>query len=190
MSCAFGQSLPTIAKIPDLPPDYLLRDWDKTAHEFDKLVFDRNRTGEFLPLIWEDEAKIVNDVNGFGLPTYVGDSRQSSETNIHEAITSMASVLNGILLGNDRSTHAAMLSAHFDRKNGIGLYLNQPGSTGGSFWYDLFPAFYSLRFTNITPRSRDTGNNFCQRFINGLRSPINWVKTLITPVMISVKRNP
>ena len=146
MSCAFGQSLPTIAKIPDLPPDYLLRDWDKTAHEFDKLVFDRNRTGEFLPLIWEDKAKIVNDVNGFGLPTYVGDSRQSSETNIHEAITSMASVLNGILLGNDRSTHAAMLSAHFDRKNGIGLYLNQPGSTGGSFWYDLLP---SLLFTQI-----------------------------------------
>ena len=78
-----AQDLPSIAKMPDLPSDYSLRDWKKTARDFDRLVFDENRTGEFLPLIWTDSDQVVNEVEGFGIPTYVGDSRQNSKTNIH-----------------------------------------------------------------------------------------------------------
>ena len=109
------------------------------------MVFDENRTGEFLPLIWADSAEVVNEVEGFGIPTYVGDSRQNSKTNIHEAITGIASVLNGTLLGMDKSRYVPMLSSHFHQKNGIGLYLNQVGTRGDSFWYDLLP---SLLFTH------------------------------------------
>ena len=76
-----AQDLPSIAKMPDLPSDYSLRDWKKTARDFDRLVFDENRTGEFLPFIWTDSAQGVNEVEGFGIPTYVGDSRQNSKTN-------------------------------------------------------------------------------------------------------------
>lgn len=161
----FGQRLPTISKIPDLPPEYLLRDWNKTAHEFDKLIFDQNRKGEFLPFIWQDNAKTVNNLKGFGLPTYVGDLRQSAKTNLHEAITSMASVLNGALLGIDRSSYAAMLATHFDRKNGVGLYLNQPGTVGGSFWYDLLP---SLLFTQIYSHYPET-TGFREQFLSTIK---------------------
>ena len=141
-----AQDLPSIAKMPDLPPGYFLRDWKKTARDFDRLVFDENLTVEFLPLIWADSAEVVNEVEGFGIPTYVGDSRQNSKTNIHEAITGIASVLNGTLLGMDKSRYVPMLSSHFHQKNGIGLYLNQVGTRGDSFWYDLLP---SLLFTHL-----------------------------------------
>ena len=114
-----AQNLPSITKFPDFPPDYSLRDWKKTALDYDALVFDQNRTGKFLPLIWMDDARKVNSTDGFALPTYVGDSRQNPETGLHEAITGMASVLNGTLLEEDKSTYLPMLSTHFHQKNGI-----------------------------------------------------------------------
>ncbi|MDG1326058.1 MAG: hypothetical protein P8P49_09845 [Opitutales bacterium] len=143
---AQSETLPSITKFPDLPTNYSLRDWKKTARDYDSLAFDQNRSGQFLPLIWMDEEKKVNPSNGFALPTYVGDSRQNPETGLHEAITGIASVLNGTLLGIEKSSFVPLLSSHFHRKNGIGLYLNQVGTRGDSFWYDLLP---SLLFSHL-----------------------------------------
>ena len=151
--CGWADEIPSITRMPDLPQPYILRDWKKVALDFDRLVFDWNRTGEHLPLIWADHSRKVNDVNGFGIPSYVGDSRQHPESNHHEAISSLAAVLGSTLIGMDMSEregrdYVAMLPVHFDRKNGIGLYLNQPGTRGDSFWYDLLPSllFYQISF--------------------------------------------
>ena len=151
--CGWAEEIPSITRMPDLPQPYVLRDWKKVALDFDRLVFDWNRTGEHLPLIWADHSRKVNDVNGFGIPSYVGDSRQHPESNHHEAISSLAAVLGSTLVGMDMSEregrdYVAMLPVHFDRKNGIGLYLNQPGTRGDSFWYDLLPSllFYQISF--------------------------------------------
>ena len=150
---AQAREVPSFSKLPDLPENYSLRDWKKTARDFDALVFDENRTGQFLPLIWKDSARLVNDAIGFGIPTYVGDSRQNSKNNVHEAITGMASVLNGTLIGIDKSKYAPQLSSHFHKKNGVGLYLNQAGTTGDSYWYDLLP---SLLFAHLYSHYPDT----------------------------------
>lgn len=155
-----AQNLPSIAKFPDLPPDYSLRDWKKTALDYDALVFDQNRTGKFLPLIWMDDSKKVNPANGFGLPTYVGDSRQNPKTGLHEAITGMASVLNGTLLGEDKSTYIPMLATHFHQKNGIGLYLNQVGTRGDSFWYDLLPSLLFVHLYHHYPQTSVLAEQF------------------------------
>ena len=126
--------------MPDFPKAYQMRDWKTTARHFDQLVFDQTRKGEFLPLLWMDRTKRVNPTDGFALPTYVGDLRQTPQTNLHEAITGMAACLGATLAGIDKSAWVPMLVTHFHEKNGIGLYLNQVGTRGDSFWYDLLPS--------------------------------------------------
>lgn len=143
---AIGQELPSVAKMPDLPPNYKMRDWKQTAKNFDALVFDLDRKGDFLPLTWPDTSQRVNDVEGFGMPSYVGDSRQHPESNEYEAITGIAAVLGATLAGIDKSAFAPKVAVHYHAKDGIGLYLNQAGTVGDSFWYDLLP---SLLFYHV-----------------------------------------
>lgn len=66
-----------------------------TARDYDALVFDRNATGRFLPLIWEDCTHITSDLDGFGLYTVAGDPRQGPAVNPsqHEAINCLAAVV-------------------------------------------------------------------------------------------------
>lgn len=161
-SWGMSQQLPSITKMPDFPENYEMRDWKKTARDFDSLVFDENRTGEFLPLIWTDSSKRVNDLNGFAIPSYVGDSRQNSSTNVHEAITGIAAVLGGALVGLDKLEHAKRIGIHYHEKNKIGLYLNQAGTVGDSFWYDLLP---SLLFCQVFDRFPEV-NGFNEQMIS------------------------
>ena len=84
-SVAMSQHLPSITKMPDFPPNYEMRDWKKTARDFDFLVFDSKRNGDFLPLIWTDKSRKVNDFEGFAIPSYVGDLRQNAKTKLHNA---------------------------------------------------------------------------------------------------------
>lgn len=144
-------SIPSVEGMPDLPEPFILRDWKKVARDFDRLVFDESKKGEHLPIIWRDGSRKVNEIDGFGLVSYVGDSRQGPVSNQHEAITSLAAVLGATVAGidksNDRGTDwVAMLPLHFHQKDGIGLYLNQAGTRGDSFWYDLLPSllFYQV----------------------------------------------
>lgn len=148
-----GQELTSVAKMPDLPDNYQLRDWKQTALNFDQLVFDPDRKGDFLPLIWPDNTRRVNDVEGFGMPSYVGDLRQHPESNEYEAITGIAAVLGGILAGVDKSADVPKIAVHYHAKDGIGLYLNQAGTVGDSFWYDLLP---SLLFYQVYGHYPDT----------------------------------
>lgn len=111
-----------------------------------------------MPLMWFDNRRLANDIDGFAIPSYVGDSRQSPESGAHESITSLAAVLGSTLAGIDKSdqhgrNYVSMLPLHFHRKDGIGLYLNQTGSRGASYWYDLLP---NLQFLHIYGHYRDT----------------------------------
>ena len=146
-----AEELPSIAKMPNFPENYFLRDWKQTAKNFDALIFDADRTGEFLPLLWYDDSQRVNDLDGFALPSYVGDSRQTSKSNQHEAITGIAAVLGSTLAGIDKSRHAPMIAIHYHKKNRIGLYLNQAGTVGDSFWYDLLPGLLFLHVFDRHP---------------------------------------
>src|SRR5690606_29473361 len=50
-------SIHRIDSMPFRPKPYKYRDWEQTALEFDKYVFDFNQKGDFLPLIWLDGMK-------------------------------------------------------------------------------------------------------------------------------------
>ena len=65
--------IPRIELMPNQPRPYAMRDWKRVAVQYDSLVFDVNRVGKYLPLIW----KIPNPINypeheSFGMPAVVG----------------------------------------------------------------------------------------------------------------------
>ena len=124
-----------VQRMPDLPQPYEMRDWRQVALDFDRLVFDENIAGDFLPMIWMDEA---ND--SFGLPSYVCASDKHKGTR-HEGITCMAAVVGATLAGVDKAgaarDYVSMCQCYFSEADGI--VLNLPGGkSGGSIWYDCY----------------------------------------------------
>ncbi len=146
-----ADELPSIAKMPDLPQPFVLRDWHRVATDYDRFVFDREKKGDHLPLYWEESTRVANDVDGFGIPAYVGDFRQTPASNAHEAINTMSVVLGGTLVGLDKEAYAAKLRSKFHKKDGIGLYLNHYTTTGSSYWYDTFPSLLFLHLYSHYP---------------------------------------
>ena len=131
--------------MPNLPQPFELIDWKDKAMAYDRLVFDRNARGEFLPLLWLDDSHINLQQPTFGLPSYVGSPSQGqAKPNSQEGVTCLGAVLGATLAGVDKSRqesdYVGMCEAWFNSANGLDLVLNQQRcGTGGSFWYEMFP---------------------------------------------------
>ena len=84
-------AIPRVAKMPDLPGPFAMRDWSKVTRDYIDFVFDFDRRGDHLPLVrWlKNEHKMVS------LPSYVGGPRDP------EAINFLAAVVSGTLVGID-----------------------------------------------------------------------------------------
>lgn len=140
-----------IEKMPNIPPQFKMKNWKETAINFDKFVFDLNAKGELLPLIWMDKTQRNFPQDTFGIPSYVGDNRQKGGEN-HEGITAMAAVLGASLSGIDKSNQNSqnwvkMCLNYFNKDNGENLVLDLTNTdTGHTFWYEIYPSmlFYSL----------------------------------------------
>ena len=142
-------NLPSVDLMPDIPHPFKMIDWRARAIAFDKLAFDLHAKGEFLPLIWIDNAHINIDAPTFGIPSYVGDEREKGSG--QESVTCMGAVLGATVAGIDKSRqehdYVKMCEAFYNRKNGSNLVLdNQDQPTGGSFWYEIWPhiVFYAI----------------------------------------------
>jgi hypothetical protein len=154
---AFGQSQLTIRAIdllPNAPSTYQMRDWHTVATNFDTLAFDATATGQYYPLVKIDNSPQSQQLQtSFGLAAYVGETRTFGETGepVHEAITSLAAVLGGTLVGIDKTAGAynwvSMTREYYVNRNSQFVVLNTPFSaSGGSAWYDIYPnmLFYSI----------------------------------------------
>ena len=141
--------VPYLEAFPRLPDPLVIRNWKQTALDYHQLAFNPSVTGQYLPLLYEYTANTSAGYSGaaFGLPSYVGNPRDSGE-----ALTTLGAVLGGTLAG----LNLASLGGH-DRVqqcevfycvvNGHGLVLNNVNSQGsGSAWYDIFPSalFYQI----------------------------------------------
>lgn len=140
-----------------IPNGAELKDWRATAVAFDRLAFDLDAEGEHLPLIWLDDSRINIDRPTFGLPSYVGDSRQSGSS--HEGLTCLGAVLGASLAGIDKAAqrhdYVLMCEAYFNARNGLNVVLNYTNqTTGGSFWYEIWPAMVFYGIAHCYP---DTG---------------------------------
>jgi hypothetical protein len=143
------KTIDRIELMPRKPAPFLIKDWKALAQAYDRLIFDFNAKGEYLPVIWRDNSRPNFDRVTFGLPSYVGDSRVTSTS--HEAINCMGAVLGATVAGVDKSrgpnNWVLMIEQYFNRKNGENLVLNRTSThSGQSFWYELWPhvLFYAL----------------------------------------------
>lgn len=142
------RNLDCVDLMPNLPQPFKLLDWRQRARDYDRFVFDRTLTGEYLPLCWVDDSCKYADVPAFGLCSYVGDGRLGGHA--QESVNCLAAVLGASLCGVDKGDCVARCAAWFNHRNGEDLVLNGFGThTGGSFWYELHP---NLLFTALAER--------------------------------------
>ncbi len=129
-----------VERIPNLPKPFALRDWQQVTRDYLDFVFDFGQRGEHLPLVeWWDKSRTM-----VSFPSYVGGPRDA------EAVNFLAAVISGSLVGLDMRNYRGQdwvtLGTNFFNPE-EGVYVNRPrGSTGDSFWYDVFPnvLFYQL----------------------------------------------
>ncbi len=152
-----------IEQMPNTPFPYKIRDWKLVARGYDSLVFDLNRTGQFLPLAWLN-SNTTNYPNhdGFGLPSYVGINPPSGA----EAINLLPAVIGASLVGIDKSNQNSndwvlMCEEFFNRRPEENVYLNNTvASSGSDWWYDTMPNLFFYQLYNLYPKAGDFAYQF------------------------------
>lgn len=153
-------SIGAIDLLPNAPTTYEMRDWKKTATDFDNLAFDTTATGQYLPLVKIDNTPVSPQLTqSFGLAAYVGETRTFGETGepVHEAVASLGAVLGGTFVGIDKSggqyNWVNMSREYYVDRNSQYVVLNNPfAATGGSAWYETYP---SILFYSVADRYQD-----------------------------------
>src|SRR5687768_3639360 len=95
-------SIDRVDLMPNHPEPFKLKDFKPIARGLDKVVFDFDQKGKWLPLIWWDDTKYNVPLRGFGFPSYVGRPNQT-KGHEHESITTMGALLGATIAGIDKS---------------------------------------------------------------------------------------
>jgi hypothetical protein len=92
-------AIPRVDLMPNQPTPYNVRDWKEVALRYDSLVYDLQRTGQYLPLSYLIPAGVNYPERGsFGLHTYVGTNSPFG----NEAINVLPSLVGASLAGIDK----------------------------------------------------------------------------------------
>ncbi len=154
--CILGQvdqiGIDRVADMPELPSPYQLRDWKAVAKAYDAIVFDLQKQGDYLPLIFIDDSGLNYPQNpSFGLKTYVGSFNQTSG----EGINVLSALVGASLVGIDKSSqngHNWILYSqdYFNHANNENIYLNNIGGRSGiDWWYDMMPNVYFYQLYDL-----------------------------------------
>jgi hypothetical protein len=138
--------------MPNEPSPYVMRDWNDVALGYDSFVYDINRTGLYLPLVFIRLQGINYPTRpSFGLDTYVG----TFSNNNGEAINVLPSLVGATLAGIDKTDQFGrnwilMSQDYFNSANGENIYLNNIGGHSGSdWWYDMMPNIYFYQLYDL-----------------------------------------
>lgn len=141
-----------LAGIPNAPSPYLMRDWKKTAQQYDSLLYNRNISGQYLPLIYLQNSGVnYPNQEKFGLHTFVGTKSPLG----NEAINVLPSLVGATLTGINKTDQfgknwVKMSRDFFNLKNGEGLYLNGASTqSGNDWWYDVMPNIYFYQLYDL-----------------------------------------
>lgn len=152
-----------VEQMPNIPSPYEMRDWENVATGYDSLVFDLNRTGQYLPLIRINNSTInYPGHSSFGLHTVVGTTSPESS----EGINILPAVIGASLSGIDKSNQngnnwVLMCEEYFNKENEAGVYLNHPtGSNWDDWWYDLMPNVFFYQLYDLYPNTGDFSYQF------------------------------
>jgi len=147
-------NIPRIELMPAQPSPYLLRDWREVSIRYDSFVYDRDKTGQYLPLCFINPSGVnYPGRESFRLHTYVGTNSPFG----NEAINVLPSLVGASLVGVDKRDQYGkdwllMSQDFFNKANGENLYLNAPGaSSGHDWWYDMMPNIYFYQLYDLYP---------------------------------------
>jgi len=159
-SLLFSQqiNIDRVEQMPNIPSPYLMRDWKKVALGYDSLVFDLDRSGQYLPLIWiNTNTTNYPSHNSFGLHTVVGTPYPSNA----EAINVLPAVISATLVGIDKSDQDGnnwVLGCEewFNRRPEENVYLNGPtAQSGNDWWYAVMPNVFFYQLYDLYPGTGD-----------------------------------
>ncbi|MDP4175274.1 MAG: laminin G, partial [Bacteroidota bacterium] len=152
-----------IEQMPNIPAPYEMRNWKAVANGYDSLVFDLNRKGDYLPLIFINNNTVnYPSHNSFGLHTVVGTPYLTSG----EAINVIPAVVGASLVGIDKSNQngynwALMCEEYFNKRPEENIYLNQPvASSGDDWWYETMPNLFFYQLYSLYPNTGDFNRQF------------------------------
>ena len=152
-----------IEMMPNIPSPYELRNWKQVTLGYDSLVFDFDREGQYLPLIWWNPNPVnYPEHNSFGLETVVGSPRFQHE----EAINVIPAVIGASLVGIDKSNQngdnwVLMCEEFFNRRPEQNVYLNSfVGNSGNDWWYDTMPNTFFYQLNYLYPNTGDFSYQF------------------------------
>ena len=140
-------AIPRVARMPNLPQPFAMRDWSQVTRDYIDLVFDFEQRGDHLPLVrWLDEGHTM-----VSFPSYVGGPHDP------EAINYLAAVVSGSLVGLDMRNHRGhdwvTMGTNFFNADRRGLRESPARRARGTrFGTTFFPMFSS---TNSTPCIRE-----------------------------------
>lgn len=147
-----------VSQMPDLPAPLQIRDWDAVTIGYDNFVFDREKTGQYLPLSrlgTQGQFNYPDNIPVF-LDSYVG---AGDHLNQAEAINIIPAIVGASLAGIDKSNQnglnwVAMMKDFFNPGNGQDVYLNGYSTTSGNdWWYDVMPNVYFYQLKALYPEA-------------------------------------
>ncbi|MEO6132124.1 MAG: laminin G, partial [Saprospiraceae bacterium] len=152
-----------IELMPNEPSPYSMRDWKKVAISYDSFVYDINKTGQYLPLVFTRPQGTNYPQNpSFGLDSYVG----TNSNNNGEAVNVLPSLVGATLVGVDKTNQygmnwVLMSQDYFNKNNGENLYLNNIGGhSGADWWYDMMPNVWFYQLYDLYGKKGDAENQF------------------------------
>lgn len=151
--------------MPNEPAPYFMRDWKAVATAYDSFVYDEQKTGQHLPLVFvRPQGVNYPGRESFGLDTYIGTFSDDNG----EGINVLPSLVSASLAGIDKTNQfgrnwVLMSQDYFNRANGENLYLNNIGGHSGSdWWYDMMPNIYFYQLYDLYGPIGDAQNQFHQ----------------------------
>lgn len=161
-------SISRIDQMPNVPSPLQIKDWDAVARDYDNLVFDLNKTGNYLPLsaIGTQGQYNYADNTPVFLDSYVGADNHLKQA---EAINILPAIVGASLVGVDKSNQnghnwVSMTKDFFNLKNGQNVYLNGYSTqSGNDWWYDVMPNVYFYQLKSLYPTA---ASQFSSQFVN------------------------
>ncbi len=152
-----------IEQMPNTPSPYFMRNWERVTIGYDSLVFDIDKTGDYLPLVFmSDEGVNYPQNKNFGLDSYVGTFFAKSG----EAINVLPSLIGATLAGVDKGDQnninwVLMAQDFFNKRAEENVYLNNyNGNSGNDWWYDIMPNIYFYQLNDLYPGIGDADFQF------------------------------
>lgn len=168
-------NIPLIEQMPNLPIPYEMRNWKEAAIGYDQFVFDLNKTGEYLPLVWINNSTInYPSEPTFGLHTVVGTPFTQSA----EAINCLPAVIGATLAGIDKSNQngydwVTMCQEWFNKRPEMDIYKNHWHSDQfDDWWYITMPNVFFYQLNYLYPSKGDFENQFkivADRFLESVK---------------------